>query len=477
MTEIETHRLIFLISLGVLGFFLPYIETSFRRRLDRKKEHRFLNSEKDKAMTEFLAGYSNFYKDLDENMQARFRWRMHAIQKQWKVIVSDELGEDPRLIYPLSAAAAQLTFGLDSFRFPYLKKIFLVKEHAYSKSRGFGDYIFLPSHRELKISMRALLGGEANDHDGYHPGLKAMTLILLEMAFEDETKDRLFDNYIEKVLSDLYTDYLHLSKEDQDFWGKDAISDERTFMAETVVHFFEMAAEMKTRFPAMFQELCLLLQLDPLNRKTNYKLSEHFDDESNRNEKTDRFPIVFRFMQKGSMESTSNALDLSVFLALIPFSLIAAKNGLFAPWLAKYCFYGGLIYGFSTQLLPLLIGHGRAWPKLILSIMHGAGLCMIFVFALHYLGPKQEVHIDRILDLNCRVYCPIPELEGLPKEMHQAKFFGLNDDNLRRKKDKGEQVVLHAHFDYDYLGMPVNFRCDYEYIKLDPPAENTPEQF
>jgi Mlc titration factor MtfA (ptsG expression regulator) len=167
----------------------------------------------------------------------------------------------------ISAAAIQLTFGLQKYLLPNFEFI-----HVYPKEfiRIQDTICYLEgnvSGHAINLSWKHFLDGYANSNDGQNVGLHELAHALYYQTFIVEenvdgnfrdTFDH-FNNFGNKVFdqelqpgNDLYTDYA--LKNFQEFW------------AESAEIFFEKPAAMKAAYPQLYDAVKSLLNQDPYNK-------------------------------------------------------------------------------------------------------------------------------------------------------------------------------------------------------------------
>ncbi len=207
-----------------------------------------------------------YFNGLSAIQKIRFLDRLQNFiaNKIFKIHDSKAYKEMPVLI---SAAAIQLTFGLEKYLLPNFEFI-----HVYPQEfmRVQDTICFLEgnvSGHAINLSWKHFLEGYANPTDGQNVGLHELAHALYYQTFiveenVDPTFRNTFDsfnNYGNKVFeqelqpgNDLYSDYA--LKNFQEFW------------AESAEIFFEKPAEMKASYPLLYDTIKTLLNQDPYNR-------------------------------------------------------------------------------------------------------------------------------------------------------------------------------------------------------------------
>ena len=207
-----------------------------------------------------------YFGSLSQIQKTRFLQRLQHFIANKTFKVHDDKGykEMPVLI---SAAAIQLTFGLEKYLLPNFKFI-----HVYPQEfmRVSNTICFLEgnvSGHAINLSWKHFLEGYANPNDGQNVGLHELAHALYYQTFiVEENVDANFRNtfdgfnsYGNKVFeqeslpgNDLYSDYA--LRNFQEFW------------AESAEIFFEKPAAMKARYPVLYDTIKTLLNQDPYNK-------------------------------------------------------------------------------------------------------------------------------------------------------------------------------------------------------------------
>jgi len=219
----------------------------------------------DGELTGILTKRFPYFTALSPTQKTRFLNRLQNFISNKIFKIHDDKGykEMPVLI---SAAAIQLTFGLEKYLLPNFEFI-----HVYPQEfmRVQETICFLEgnvSGHAINLSWKHFLEGYANPNDGQNVGLHELAHALYYQTFiveenVDPTFRNTFDNfnsYGNKVFeqelqpgNDLYSDYA--LKNFQEFW------------AESAEIFFEKPAEMKAAYPLLYDTIKTLLNQDPYN--------------------------------------------------------------------------------------------------------------------------------------------------------------------------------------------------------------------
>lgn len=208
-----------------------------------------------------------YYTALPYELQIRFisRLRKFMQDKVFKIHDRTAFREMPVLI---SAAAVQLTFGLDKYLLPHFEFI-----HVYPQ-----EFMRIDQHISLlegnvkghavNLSWKHFLDGYAIPDDGQNVGLHELAHALYYQTFVVE------DN-IDKKFRDRYTDYVNDANKAYQTektsaggqYSDYAVTNYQEFWAESVELFFEKPLALHTDYPELYENLKLLLNQDPLNNQ------------------------------------------------------------------------------------------------------------------------------------------------------------------------------------------------------------------
>jgi Mlc titration factor MtfA (ptsG expression regulator) len=203
-----------------------------------------------------------YYKGLEFSLQQRFLKRLNIFINSKIFIIKEEEGfkEMPLLV---SAAAIQLSFGLDDFILPFYRYVRIYHQEYFALH----NFSFLAGNvqgRTITVAWNHFLDGVENTQDGSNVGLHEMSHALyFQKLIIDENYAKRFTRQWKALIAhceeahkaevsmkkDLYSDYA--AKEMQEFW------------AESVELFFEKPVQLKQEYPEVFGAMCNLLNQDP----------------------------------------------------------------------------------------------------------------------------------------------------------------------------------------------------------------------
>lgn len=217
-----------------------------------------------------------FYARLSDAGRGRFIERMQQFRKG-KVFVGEEgLVVTNEMEEWICAAAAQLTFGLESGELEHIKVVKVFRSSFYHKvskqwmkGATFGNGL-------LALSWEDFQEGYADEADNYNLGLHEMAHALKLDARSNQRFETFFAHYLDRWLDISKESYHKLKDGDLSYLRTYGGSNAHEFFAVCVEHFFESPRDFAQELPDVFHHLCLLLGQNPMNENEDYHLSRHF---------------------------------------------------------------------------------------------------------------------------------------------------------------------------------------------------------
>jgi Mlc titration factor MtfA (ptsG expression regulator) len=223
----------------------------------------------EEVLRKVLVKHFPYFTKLVHPDQDKFISRLRKFIRSKIFVIHDVKGyrEMPIL---LSAAAVQLTFGLQRYLMPHFT-IIQIYPQEFIGMEPMRILIGNVSGNTINIAWKQFLEGYKNRDMRNNLGLHEMAHALYFQNFEaDESRDAAFQQSFrhftslgdkiferEKFLSvGLYSDYA--TKNFQEFW------------AESIEIFFQSPAQLASEYPDLYKILCDLLSQDPLNYPNHY---------------------------------------------------------------------------------------------------------------------------------------------------------------------------------------------------------------
>jgi MtfA peptidase len=212
-----------------------------------------------------LEKHCSYYKSLQPVLRQKFLERTHHFMKQKVFIIKNDEGfrEMPVLV---SAAAIQLTFGLNDYLLPFYKYI-RVYPQEYLGDNFFKVLAGNVQNNVITVAWNQFLKGNENLTDGSNVGLHEMSHALYFQKL-------VIDSYHAKEFCKCYDHVLNVCKEayetevngQRNLYSAYADTDMQEFWAESVEIFFEKPGELNEQYPSVYEAMKSLLNQGPLNK-------------------------------------------------------------------------------------------------------------------------------------------------------------------------------------------------------------------
>ncbi len=248
------------VLLGIIV--VPITIKKIRLQISRKKLAKVLES-KEIVFDSMLQHYSPYYKSLSANARERFMNSVLSFieEKEFKYIDIEQEDIMPLLI---SAAAVQLTFGLEHYKMEYFENIYVVR----NKYR-FGFYT-TPfeghvSDDGIYLSWDNFVS-ENNDYtDGENVGLHELAHALAYVNFTvDEGRDDWFYNKFRDFSKVGRPIFERMQAGETNLLNNYAATNFNEFWAVCIETFFERSEKFRQQLPELYFAICSLLNQDPL---------------------------------------------------------------------------------------------------------------------------------------------------------------------------------------------------------------------
>lgn len=210
-----------------------------------------------------LSQYNLYYKSLTQAGKDRFLYRV-LLFMEYKEFRYIDIEPEERMPLLISAAAVQLTFGLDHFLLDYFKDIYILKEHY-----RFGLYN-VPfeghvSEEGIYLSWSNFIREFMDYSDGQNVGLHEMAHALVYVNFTvGEGRDDAFHDKFKNFSVIARPVFQRMQAGDRTVLDPYAATNYQEFWAVCIETFFERSVVFKTDLPELYHGLCSLLNQDPL---------------------------------------------------------------------------------------------------------------------------------------------------------------------------------------------------------------------
>ena len=210
-----------------------------------------------------LQKYYPYYNNLNPIQRGKFIDRLYEFIKEKTFVIYAKEGfkEMPIL---LSAAAIQLTFGLENFMLPNYKYIQIHPEEyfAVNSIRVLAGHV---QGNSITIAWNQFLKGYKNPMDGVNVGLHEMAhAVYYQHVIVDKKREKDFYNCFNEVMEEGAEVY-ELKTKQHVLFTNNAFKDLQEFWAESVELFFEKPFDLKNNYSELFEAIKDLLNQDPCN--------------------------------------------------------------------------------------------------------------------------------------------------------------------------------------------------------------------
>jgi Mlc titration factor MtfA (ptsG expression regulator) len=226
----------------------------------------------EEEITTMLEKYLPYYYHLNNELKQKFTERLQNFIPQKTFIICADGGykEMPVL---LSAAAIQLTFGLEDYELEHYEYIKIHVEEYFADD----SLRVLAGHVEdntITIAWNQFLKGFKDAGDGVNVGLHEMSHALYyQHIVIDNGREKEFCKYYNEVMTEGAEVY-ELKKTTHILFTDYAFKNLQEFWAESVEVFFERPDAMRANYPDLFNSIKELLQQDPSNKINPLHLQE-----------------------------------------------------------------------------------------------------------------------------------------------------------------------------------------------------------
>jgi hypothetical protein len=210
-----------------------------------------------------LSRYNPYYKSLGDQGRGRFLQRVREFMEVKNFAYIDIQAEEsmPLLI---SAAAIQLTYGLEHFRLDYFSNIYILKDnYRYGQySMPFEGHV---SEDGIYLSWSNFIREFSDYSDGHNVGLHEMAHALTYVNFTvQEGRDSTFHDRFKDFSTIARPVFERMQAGETNLLDAYASTSYQEFWAVCVETFFERSTAFRRQLPELYSSLCTLLNQDPL---------------------------------------------------------------------------------------------------------------------------------------------------------------------------------------------------------------------
>jgi Mlc titration factor MtfA (ptsG expression regulator) len=210
-----------------------------------------------------LSRYNPYYKSLSSEGRDRFLKRVLQFvgSKRFEYVDLEAQESMPLLI---SAAAVQLTYGLDHYLLDYFDTIYIIKDrYTYGPNpTPFEGHV---SEDGIYLSWTHFMREFADYSDGQNVGLHEMAHALTYVNFTaHEGRDASFHDAFVNFSAVARPIFQRMQAGETNLLNPYAATNYQEFWAVCIETFFERSSDFKNQLPELYVALCTLLNQDPL---------------------------------------------------------------------------------------------------------------------------------------------------------------------------------------------------------------------
>jgi len=216
--------------------------------------------------------FSRYYNRLSPADKQKFLFRTYVFHKTKRFHYVD-VQERPEMPILISAAAAQLTFGLEKFSFNYFRDIYVLKDdyHYGFYSRPFQGHV---DHTGIYLSWDNFLKGMAGMTPNCNVGLHEMAHALAYVNFITQTEeDKRFKKEFRNFSRVARPIFQAMQQGKKNILGDYAATNYHEFWAVTAEVFFENPVRFRHELPDLYDAMARTLNQDPLANVISRKLA------------------------------------------------------------------------------------------------------------------------------------------------------------------------------------------------------------
>jgi Mlc titration factor MtfA (ptsG expression regulator) len=233
-----------------------------RRWYERKRIDQML-LDRQMDYDSLLSRYNPYYKSLSSEGRDRFLKRvLQFIEKKRFEYIDMEGQESMPLL--ISAAAIQLTYGLDHFLLDYFGTIYIVK-NKYTYGLTPTPYEGHVSQDGIYLSWADFTREFADYTDGQNVGLHEMAHALTYVNFTThEGRDPAFHDAFVNFSAVARPIFERMKAGETNILNPYAATNYQEFWAVCIETFFERSSDFSNQLPELYTALCTLLNQNPL---------------------------------------------------------------------------------------------------------------------------------------------------------------------------------------------------------------------
>ena len=209
-----------------------------------------------------IASNIRYFNFVNLELQQKWLFRTYLIYRSKKFHYVDVQKSDEMPIL-ISATAAQLTLGLESFSLNYFRDIYVL-QHDYHYGYYSLPFMGHVDSSGIYLSWDNFLQGVRSTHDSSNVGLHEMAHALAYVNFITKTdEDKHFKKEFHEFSRVARPIFQEMQRGRKTILGEYAATNYHEFWAVSVEVFFENSVRLRHELPELYEALVRLLKQDP----------------------------------------------------------------------------------------------------------------------------------------------------------------------------------------------------------------------
>jgi len=338
---------------------------------NRVKWHTSIDRNEYLRISKMLKRYVPYFTALSANGKAKFINRLKHIQEEKAFVGREGLQVTEEMKLLISAAIAQITFGLDDYLLLKYDRFFLYPDIYHSTIMGADLKGGTSTTNTISFSWRHLKEGFDVPDDKVNLALHEVAHAMKLSVLKGQDFDKRFAAYLDQWFEVGRKEFARMKQNKRSFLRRYARRNKHEFFAVCMEHFFEAPEAFQAELPDVFNHFCVLLRQNPLNKLGDYEFTESFVEEVNQQKELLPIPFIVRKTIKYDSWHWSLSIWFFGFLGggivfLGNWDNFGASNSELFTFLSLVAISGGL-----AQIRSLVLSGFMNWIAYIFYILLG----------------------------------------------------------------------------------------------------------
>lgn len=254
-----------MIGLFLFGVLVVRLGSQYLARVRKERLNRVYEA-KHEDFDGLLCRYNPYYRSLNKMGRDRFLRRVLLFMEAKKFEYID-VEPDESMPLLVSAAAVQLTFGLEQYRLDYFRTIHILRDkYRYGPyNMPFEGHV---SEDGIYLSWNHFIREFTDYSDGQNVGLHEMAHALTYVNFTvQDGRDNAFHEHFTEFSAVARPIFERMQAGESTLLDPYAATNYQEFWAVCIETFFERSNSFKRQLPELYISLCALLNQDPLTQR------------------------------------------------------------------------------------------------------------------------------------------------------------------------------------------------------------------